>query len=67
MLYSKQHVRNLIDNILFELHEFSITVCMIFNAESKVNRLKMGHSLLKQHIHRIAMIDNPTIELTMRH
>ncbi len=29
-------------------------------AESKVNRLKMGHSLLKQHLHRIAIIDNPT-------
>ncbi len=31
-------------------------------AESKVNRLKMGHSLLKQHLHRIAMIDNPTCD-----
>ncbi len=28
--------------------------------ESKVNRLKMGHSLLKQPLHRIAIIDNPT-------
>ncbi len=31
-------------------------------AESKVNRLKMGHSLLKQHLHRIAIIDNPTCD-----
>ncbi len=31
-------------------------------AESKVNRLKMGHSLLKQHLHRITMIDNPTCD-----
>ncbi len=31
-------------------------------AESKVNRLKMGHSLLKQHLHRVATIDNPTCD-----
>ncbi len=31
-------------------------------AESKVNRLKMGHSLLNQHLHRIAMFDNPTCD-----
>ncbi len=31
-------------------------------AESKVNRLNMGYSLPKQHLHRIAMIDNPTCD-----
>ncbi len=31
-------------------------------AESKVNRLKMGHCLLKQHLHRFALIDNPTCD-----
>ncbi len=30
--------------------------------KSKVNGLKMGHSPLKQHLHRISMIDNLTCD-----
>ncbi len=36
-------------------------------AECKVNRLKMGDSFQKQHLHRIVVIDNPTCECGTDH